>query len=64
MSNTTTTINGSAQNPPGIKMFQAPSENPQTIRIASDDTEAGYIIINAEDFDAALMTEYREPAPR
>lgn len=31
---------------------------PATLKIASDDTEAGFIIINASDFDAETMTVY------
>lgn len=33
-----------------------------TVRIRSDETEAGYIIINASDFDADQHEEYRESA--
>jgi hypothetical protein len=40
-----------------------PQPAPATLKIASDDTEAGFIIINASDFNAATMTEYvAEPA--
>ena len=40
-----------------------PQPVPATMKIASDDTEAGFIIINASDFDAATMTVYgAEPA--
>lgn len=40
-----------------------PQPAPPTLKIASDDTESGFIIINASDFDAETMTEYgSEPA--
>ncbi|GAB1340947.1 hypothetical protein [Gemmatimonas sp.] len=58
MSETPNTINGIAQNPPGIPMFQALPANPKTLRIVSDDTPAGFVVINAEDFDPATMTRY------
>lgn len=32
-----------------------PQPLPATMKIASDDTETGYIIINASDFDAETM---------
>jgi hypothetical protein len=35
-----------------------PQPCPATVKIASDDTEVGYIIINASDFDAETMTVY------
>lgn len=35
-----------------------PQPAPATMKIASEDTEAGYIIINAADFDPATMTPY------
>lgn len=40
-----------------------PQPVPATMKIASEDTDAGFIIINASDFDAKTMTEYvAEPA--
>jgi hypothetical protein len=39
----------------------APQPVPATMTIASDDTESGYIIINAADFDAETMTPYVAP---
>lgn len=36
---------------------------PTTIKVASDDTESGYIIINESDFDPKTMKKYREPKP-
>lgn len=41
-----------------VPSLVAPSRRPETVKIASDDTDAGFIIINAEDFDAATMTVY------
>ena len=38
-----------------------PQPAPATLKIASTDTDAGFIIINASDFDAATMTAYVEP---
>lgn len=41
----------------------APQPVPATMKIASDETDAGFIIINASDFDATTMAEYSaEPA--
>ena len=31
---------------------------PGTMKIASDDVESGFVIINTEDFDKATMKEY------
>lgn len=39
-----------------------PSPAPATVRVASDATAMGYVIINRDDFDAAVHTEYTEPA--
>jgi hypothetical protein len=38
--------------------FLIASHAPATVRIASAETESGYLIINASDFDAATMTPY------
>lgn len=35
-----------------------PSQGPATMRIASEETGLGYMIINASDFDPATMTAY------
>ena len=38
--------------------------NEPTIRIASDETESGYIIIYEDQFDPAKHKLYQEPAPK
>lgn len=44
-------------------LLVVPAPAPPTMPIASDDTESGYIIINASDFDAATMTAFVAPEP-
>lgn len=39
-----------------------PSKPIDTVRVASDETESGYVIINAHEFDASKHTAYIEPA--
>ncbi|MCO4101048.1 MAG: hypothetical protein HEQ38_16975 [Gemmatimonas sp.] len=41
-----------------------PQPVPATMKIASEDTDAGFVIINASDFDAATMTEYAAEAAK
>ncbi len=42
----------------------AASRRPETMQIASDDTESGFVIINVSDFDAETMTVFGvEPPP-
>lgn len=40
-----------------------PSRNLPTVKIASDETDSGVIIINASDFDPATMTEVVDDLP-
>lgn len=39
--------------------FIIPGPPLETVRIVSDETELGYMIVNASDFDPATMTVYR-----
>lgn len=39
-----------------VPSLVAPSRRPETVKITSDDTDGGFVIINASDFDAATMT--------
>lgn len=40
-----------------------PTKNLPTVKIASDETDAGFIIINKSDFDPATMTEVVDDLP-
>jgi hypothetical protein len=44
-------------------MHTIPQPPVPTVRIASDDTEQGFLIVNASDFDAATMTLFGAEAP-
>ena len=41
-----------------------PSIPLETMKVASDETESGYMIINASDFDAAVHKKYVEKPPK
>lgn len=41
-----------------------PSRAPETVKIATDDHAAGFIVINADDFDDRVHTRYVEDAPK
>lgn len=65
MSHDSSSVNGITQNQPYTTPLQygaEPLRMPATVKVASKDHEAGFIIVNASDVDPATMVEFREPA--